>query len=205
VDLIAADLDDDGRLDLAMSGSYEVGILLHGRVDRTSPGLSCPGDLSVACSGPAGALVDFTVAAHDDCDPRPLVACDYPPGTTFPPGTTVVTCTARDAAGNRSRCTFEVTVACARQVPGDCDLTGDRNISDPVCLLRHLFSGETALPCGDRTSADPANVALLDWNGDGRLDISDGVAGLRWLFLGGPQHVLGRECRPVEGCPQGCS
>jgi hypothetical protein len=38
------------------------------------------------------------------------VTCDPPSGTEFPVGTTAVTCTAIDAAGNVGTCTFNVTV-----------------------------------------------------------------------------------------------
>ena len=153
---------------------------------------------------PEGAMVDFGVTTQDDCDPRPMVTCDFPPGTLFPPGMTLVTCTARDASGNRTQCSFEVEVACPRQVPGDCNQDGKLNISDPICLLRYFFGGLGALPCGDGTSADAANLGLLDWNGDHGLDISDVVSALSWLFLDGKPHVLGQECRQLAGCLQAC-
>jgi hypothetical protein len=51
---------------------------------------------------------------------------------------------------------------------------------------------------------DPANLCLLDWNGDRRLDISDGVGGLNWLYLDGPPHAVGAECQPIAGCTDGC-
>ncbi len=42
----------------------------------------------------------FSVAATDDADPDPEFACTPPSGSLFAPGTTVVDCTATDAAGN---------------------------------------------------------------------------------------------------------
>ena len=154
VDLIAADLDADGRLDLALASGYELSFLRNGRVDRTSPGLSCPGSLSVVCSVPAGALVDFTVAAEDDCDPQPLVACDFPPGTLSLPGPRSSLARPATRRGTGAGAPSRSRSPARGELPGDCDLSGDRNISDPVCLLRHLFSGESLLPCGDRTSAE---------------------------------------------------
>jgi hypothetical protein len=55
--------------------------------------------------------VSFTVTAVDAEDPTPSLVCVPPPGSLFPRGTTLVTCTATDFAGNETRCHFTVTVA----------------------------------------------------------------------------------------------
>jgi hypothetical protein len=99
--------------------------------DRTPPALTCPEGLSVLYSVREGAMVDFSAAAVDDCDPSPAVACDHPPDGAFPVGITVVTCTATDAAGNRSECRFEVQVICDGQLPGNCNQDGAVDISEP--------------------------------------------------------------------------
>jgi hypothetical protein len=65
--------------------------------------------LDRSSDGP-GEVVTFAVTATDDVDPSPVVVCMPPSGSTFPPGTTVVACTATDASGNRSTCRFPVTV-----------------------------------------------------------------------------------------------
>ncbi|MSR64083.1 MAG: HYR domain-containing protein [Planctomycetes bacterium] len=41
---------------------------------------------------------------------RPAVLCIPPSGSLFPMGMTIVTCTATDASGNQSQCTFPVIV-----------------------------------------------------------------------------------------------
>jgi len=64
---------------------------------------------------PAGEIVYFDVTASDACDPAPSVACVPPSGSFFPRGTTTVTCTATDAAGNQSTCTFPFTVQLPRR------------------------------------------------------------------------------------------
>jgi hypothetical protein len=90
-------------------------------------------------------------------------------------------------------------------IPGDCNLDGELDISDGICLLGHLFLGEPAdLPCGEGTPGDPSNVTLLDSTGDGDVDISDAVRLFQFLFLGGPPPVLGTECRAIPGCPGVC-
>ena len=75
-------------------------------VDTTPPTITCPADI-------ASNTCDVTFAdptATDLCDPAPTVVCVPASGSGFPVGTTVVTCTATDAAGNASNCTFNVTV-----------------------------------------------------------------------------------------------
>src|SRR5262249_59177198 len=49
-----------------------------------------------------------TPVATDNCGVQSVV-CSPPSGSTFPAGTTTVTCTATDAAGNTAQCTFTVT------------------------------------------------------------------------------------------------
>ncbi len=97
-------------------------------VDTTAPTMSCPEDIVVECTSSAGAAVPFTVTVTDNCDPDPVVACvdqdDNPvqSGDVFPLGTTEVTCTATDACGNQTSCTFTITVVERRSV-----LQDDRN------------------------------------------------------------------------------
>lgn len=78
--------------------------------DVTAPALTVPGPVAVDATGPAGALVDYTVTAADDTDASPTVTCAPPAGGTFAIGVTVVACTATDDAGNAASASFEVTV-----------------------------------------------------------------------------------------------
>ena len=74
------------------------------------PQLTCPSGVSVLASNRIGAVVQFTVTVVSRCGPVPTVECTPPPGSLFPVGTTVVTCTATDFTGNRSTCEFPVSV-----------------------------------------------------------------------------------------------
>jgi hypothetical protein len=95
------------------------------------------------------------------------------------------------------------------QVPGDSDQSGSLDLADAIAIFGTLFQGSPQdFPCGDGSPSDPGNLSLLDWQGDGAIDISDGVGALRFLFLGGPAHHLAvpgnefRGCAPIYGCPE---
>jgi hypothetical protein len=77
-------------------------------VDQTPPSIMCPADQALECQS-GGAMASFAPTASDNCG-TPTVACVPPSGSTFPPGTTTDTCTATDAAGNKSSCNFKVNV-----------------------------------------------------------------------------------------------
>ncbi|HEY3335173.1 MAG TPA: HYR domain-containing protein [Candidatus Limnocylindrales bacterium] len=93
--------------------------------DTTDPVLhGVPADITVITSGD-GAVVHWTdPTATDDTDASPSVACDPASGSLFPLGTTTVTCTATDEAGNHATATFTVTVNLDTPPPPTRDLTG---------------------------------------------------------------------------------
>jgi myo-inositol-hexaphosphate 3-phosphohydrolase len=74
------------------------------------PSVTVPADLVVEATGPAGAGVAFMVTATDPSDGAIDVACSPPSGSTFPIGTTDVTCTAEDSDGNVATGSFRITV-----------------------------------------------------------------------------------------------
>jgi hypothetical protein len=79
-------------------------------VDTTAPALTVPGDITQEATAANGANVDYEASATDAVDAEPEVVCTPLPGT-FALGTTTVSCTATDAAGNTSDPkTFTVTV-----------------------------------------------------------------------------------------------
>jgi hypothetical protein len=91
------------------------------------------------------------------------------------------------------------------QLPGDFTQDSRLAIDDAAGLLLHLFRGGGAqLPCGDGSLGDPANVELLDADGDGAVELTDAVYLLSFLFQEGNPPANGTECVPIAGCPPVC-
>ena len=89
------------------------------------------------------------------------------------------------------------------KIPGDCNADDVLDISDAVCQFTVLFvNGEQELPCGDGRVFHPANIKLLDWQGDKIMDISDPIALLRFLFLSEAPHILSVPGEELTGCIQ---
>ena len=79
--------------------------------DATKPVVTVPAHLTKEATGPSGATVTWDAAtAEDDVDGPVDVTCSKASGTVFPMGTTTVTCTAKDEAGNIGDSSFDVTV-----------------------------------------------------------------------------------------------
>ena len=91
--------------------------------DTVRPVLSLPGDITQEAADASGAAVSFTVTANDAADGAITPSCTRASGSTFPIGTTTVTCAATDLEGNRASGSFRVTVqdtmAPSLTLPGD--------------------------------------------------------------------------------------
>lgn len=72
--------------------------------------VNCPDDIIVECASTNGTPVDFRVTAKTSTGSISRIICEPPSGSTFPPGTTVVTCTAVDSERHSGQCSFKVTV-----------------------------------------------------------------------------------------------
>ena len=77
--------------------------------DTTPPNLTMPADITLAPTSAAGAVVNYTASATDNVG-LATFGCVPASGSTFAIGTTTVTCTATDVAGNTATATFTVTV-----------------------------------------------------------------------------------------------
>src|SRR3989449_7794041 len=77
--------------------------------DTERPVPSCPGNLTVSTApGQCASNISFTATFTDNCLGGSIV-CVPASGFSFPRGTTNVVCTATDASGNSSNCSFSVT------------------------------------------------------------------------------------------------
>lgn len=81
-----------------------------GLEDATPPVISEPDNIVATATSSVGATVHFAPTATDETDGDVSVICSPASGSTFPIGTTTVTCTAMDAAGNVGTASFTVTV-----------------------------------------------------------------------------------------------
>jgi hypothetical protein len=82
--------------------------------DQNKPIVYVPSAVNVSATGPSGATYSWLseqVYAVDDVDGLLPATCDWAPGDTFPIGTTTVTCSAADKAGNKADNTFAITGA----------------------------------------------------------------------------------------------
>jgi hypothetical protein len=108
---VACTVTDSGGL--TDSGSF-----LGTVVDTTAPTLiGTPSNVTIVTANPAGAEVTYAPpTATDLVDSAPSVVCTPASGSTFPLGTTTVTCTAIDSTGNHAATSFQVTVTFASSV-----------------------------------------------------------------------------------------
>jgi large repetitive protein len=78
--------------------------------DTTAPTLSLPGNSTAEATGAAGAAVSYTASASDTVDGTVTPVCTPASASTFALGTTTVTCSATDKAGNTASDSFRVAV-----------------------------------------------------------------------------------------------
>jgi HYR domain len=87
------------------TGSFVVSV-----VDTTPPTISAKGPAKTAATSKAGAVVQYTATASDAVTSGITPSCSPASGSTFPIGSTTLTCTAADAAGNAAKRSFQITV-----------------------------------------------------------------------------------------------
>jgi uncharacterized repeat protein (TIGR03803 family) len=96
-------------------GPSNSGVAIVTVVDTTPPGISRPPNIVTDATSPAGAVVDFPVPAASDNCTLAGVTSSRGSGSTFAIGTTTVSWTATDAAGNHATCAFSVQVKSAAE------------------------------------------------------------------------------------------
>jgi hypothetical protein len=125
------------------------------------PSIECPGDITASAGGSSLCDLTSTVTYPTPTVPDGVtVSCDPPSGSTFPSGTTTVTCTATDADGNASTCSFTVTVESPETICAVDDASGDRfrQIVDPSSSLYGAWEYSVAAT-GERICGTANRVA----------------------------------------------
>jgi hypothetical protein len=102
------------------TGEFDVKV-----VDTTAPVLDQRDDVAdVHQESPQGAVVNYARPdAHDAVDPSPHVSCSPDSGSTFPIGSTPVTCKATDNSGNESDETHFFVLVQKGDIPDEPTLT----------------------------------------------------------------------------------
>jgi hypothetical protein len=139
--------------------------------DTMAPTLTAmPRNLSAEMTNASGAAVEFELpSASDAVDRNVTVSCSARSGDRFVPGTTVVSCSAADDAGNTSTSSFTVTVrdSSGPRVTG-VRLGGSATVSNVVITV-----SESLVPS---TAGDVKNFSLLGSGKDKRLGTRDDKA-----------------------------
>jgi len=135
--------------------------------DTTAPVVQVPANVTAEATGPNGARVQYgDVSATDIVDGPMNPSCSQASDTVFKVGTTTVTCTAIDAAGNKGTSSFTVTVedttkpevhAPANMVIGNTSGSGADNVVYTGATADDLVSGSLPVTC---TPASGSTFAL---------------------------------------------
>jgi hypothetical protein len=113
--------------------------------DNTRPTISgCPANIALTTAGNS-AVANWTApTATDNCG-TPTLTSSANSGASFPIGSTTVTYTARDAAGNTATCSFVVTVTGSTQT---CDNVVAGGTISKSCGTNQVIFSNTTLPTG---------------------------------------------------------
>ena len=111
---------DTASIVFADSSSPSMTVTIHGAgtvaanfltvQDKTAPLVTVPVDITVEATGPTGAVVAFTASALDAVDGSLAPTCTPSSSSMFALGSTKVTCSVADKAGNTGSASFNVTV-----------------------------------------------------------------------------------------------
>jgi Concanavalin A-like lectin/glucanases superfamily/HYR domain/PKD domain len=129
-------------------------------VDTTPPSLLLPAGLLVDAATANGAVVSFITTGSDLVDGAVSVSCWPSSGSLFPIGSTWVSCSASDRAGNVATGQFSVTVRTTPPV-----MTGVSGPTGPVSVNATATISATFVDEGH----NDVHTAVVDW-GDGTVE-----------------------------------
>lgn len=92
------------------------------------------------------------------------------------------------------------------QLPGDSNQDGRFNLSDALHLITALFRpADATFPCQEGRPTDVRHLQLYDSNADFRIDTSDVIYNLTYLFGNGAPPTPGLVCIELRDCPDVCA
>ena|GEM_PF-1700216 len=97
--------------------------------DTTPPTVTPPANVTTSTDNPGGKAVTYgDASANDTVDGSLTPTCSPSSGSTFPVGTTTVTCSATDSHGNTGSASFTVTVTLNDTTPPVVSVPGDFSV-----------------------------------------------------------------------------
>jgi hypothetical protein len=150
-------------------------------VDTTPPTIHVPAPITVEATSAAGAAVTFLATATDVVSGSVPVSYSINPGSTFPLGTTIVTASATDAAGNTATGTFTVTVV-DTTAPVIGSLTASPNVLGPPNHEMVLVS--LTAQVADLVDTAPATHIISLASNEPENGSGDGDTALDWEITG---------------------
>jgi len=166
---------------LDVAGNIGTGMTTVTVVDTTPPTISVdPEDQNSNTTNPDGVVMGYSVTATDSVDANLNIVCTpLASGSLFPIGTTVITCTATDDAGNSATDTATVSVETSGYAGGSTDVssfdttvpevpateentdTGNTDSTDEVAPTEEIGEAQVAQVLGESTVAEDASAACV--------------------------------------------
>ena len=159
------------------SGSFTVTVR-----DTTPPALTLPIVPTVKTTRPEGTVVSFSASAHDTVSGNVPVVFKPASGSTFPVGTTSVSATATDAAGNTITKSFTVTVVIATAPPVFQSLTASPNTLWPP--EHQMVSVKITAKVTDDDSPAPVTRIIGVASNEAQTGLGAGDIGPDWSITG---------------------
>jgi hypothetical protein len=131
--------------------------------DTTPPVVTVPADMIAEATGPSGAVVTFTATAQDNVDGAITPTCSPTSGSTFPVGSTTVTCSATDKAGNTGRASFHVTVqdTTPPQIAAHADVTAEATSATGAVVSYATPTATDAVDGTDSVTCAPSSGSIF--------------------------------------------
>ena len=167
--------------------------------DTTAPVIAAHGNETAEATSATGAVVTYTAPSWTDAvDGSGTASCLPASGGTFAIGTTTVTCTARDAAGNNATpTTFSVIVSSAAEQLSELAAAIDSSTLSEgrqTSLLSSLSAAEARFASGDLTAAcNQLDAFIHKVKARAGKDITTALAG---ELITAAQRI-----QAVAGCP----